>query len=163
MRRRVLRIAALALGLSACTTDTPSPPVAEQNSIAVRDAYATVSAAPETSAFYCTIGNAGAEPDTLLAVESSPGMAMLHTVVMVEGRSSMQSVPRLEIPARNEVALRPGGYHVMVTGLSAPLERGDAVEMTLTLARAGTLRFSVPVVTYTELIQHLERADREPR
>ncbi len=163
MRRHAAMIAGVGFALATCTADAPSPPVAEQDGIAVRDAYATVSAAPETSAFYCTIGNTDALPDTLLAVESSAGVAMLHTVVTVEGRSSMQSVPRLVIPGRAEIQMRPGGYHVMLAGLPAPLQRGDTVGMALTLARAGRLRFRAPVVTYTELVQQLEHADREHR
>ena len=31
----------------------------------------------------------------------------------------------LEIPANGEVALSPGGYHMMFTGLKQPLEKGD--------------------------------------
>jgi copper(I)-binding protein len=163
MSGRVALAIGLLVGLTGCPGTAPSPPVAEQDGIAVRDAYATVSAAPETSAFYCTISNADGHADTLLGIESSAGMAMLHTVVTVDGRSSMQSVPRLEIPGRGEIRMRPGGYHVMLADLPVPLQSGDTVEIGLSLVRAGTLRFRAPVVTYTDLVQHLEQADRASR
>lgn len=163
MSHRVALATGLLVGLTACSGTAPSPPVAEQEGITVRDAYATVSASPETSAFYCTISNAAGLADTLLGVQSSAGMAMLHTVVTVDGRSSMQSVPRLEIPGRGEIRMRPGGYHVMLANLPAPLQSGDTVEIGLSLVRAGTLRFRAPVVTYTDLVQHLEQADRAYR
>jgi hypothetical protein len=43
------------------------------------------------------------------------------------------------------VAFRPGGLHLMVTGLKAPLKEGAAQEMTLRFERAGTVkaRFAV--------------------
>jgi copper(I)-binding protein len=37
----------------------------------------------------------------------------------------------LEIPANGEVELKPGGFHLMLIGLKAPLGEGESVPMTL--------------------------------
>jgi copper(I)-binding protein len=44
-------------------------------------------------------------------------------------------------PAR----LEPGGQHIMLMGLSAPLADGDTLELTLTFERAGEITLDVPV------------------
>jgi copper(I)-binding protein len=43
----------------------------------------------------------------------------------------MQQVMSLELPAGETVELKPGGYHVMLIGLAAPLEVGETFDLTL--------------------------------
>jgi copper(I)-binding protein len=65
-------------------------------------------------------------------------------------------VPALPIPAGGTARLAPGGYHVMLSELSAPLELGQTVPVALVFARSGTVRFVAPVLTYTEVVERLE-------
>jgi copper(I)-binding protein len=51
------------------------------------------------------------------------------------------------VPARGEVSLRPGGLHLMLFGLAAPLAEGDTVQMTLTLDDGSTLDVRAAVRT----------------
>jgi hypothetical protein len=67
----------------------------------------------------------------------------------------------LVIPAGASVGLAPGGYHVMLTGLRRPLVAGDSIFIVLDLARANLLRFRVPVLTYTEMVERLGTLDHE--
>ncbi|MFM8267246.1 MAG: copper chaperone PCu(A)C, partial [Ilumatobacteraceae bacterium] len=68
--------------------------------------------------------------DTLLDVSVDAGVAMaaeLHETVMSgDGMSgmdgmSMQEVDSIPLPAGETVALEPGGSHIMLLGLTAPL------------------------------------------
>jgi copper(I)-binding protein len=43
------------------------------------------------------------------------------------------------------LSMRPGGMHVMLTGLKAPLRAGSRLPLTLRFARAGIVRTSVPI------------------
>jgi copper(I)-binding protein len=43
----------------------------------------------------------------------------------------MRAMPRLPIPAGKPVALRPGGVHVMLTGLKRPLSKGERIPLKL--------------------------------
>ena len=43
----------------------------------------------------------------------------------------------LEIPAGGSAELSPGGTHLMLIDLSAPLKEGDMVPVTLDFAKAG--------------------------
>lgn len=53
------------------------------------------------------------------------------------GMMTMQEVDEIPVPAGETVSLEPGGYHVMLLELVAPLEAGDTIEVTLTFAEAG--------------------------
>ena len=43
----------------------------------------------------------------------------------------------LTIPAGEEVALKPGGGHVMISGLTSPLHVGGALKLTLRFEHSG--------------------------
>lgn len=53
------------------------------------------------------------------------------------GMMRMQAVPRLDVPAGAVVTLEPGGYHLMLIDLAAPLTPGSTVELTLDFEVAG--------------------------
>ena len=70
---------------------------------------------------------------------SSPvaGVVEIHEMAMDGGVMRMRAVPALELPAGQAVALRPGGYHVMLMDLKKPLNPGDTVALTLVVETAG--------------------------
>ncbi len=51
----------------------------------------------------------------------------------------------LPIPAGGSVALKPGGYHVMLIGLKKPLKAGDTFPLMLTFEKAGNISITVSV------------------
>jgi len=57
----------------------------------------------------------------------------IHVMSMEAGMMSMRQIDRLELPAGKTVALAPGGYHLMLTGLKQPLKKGDSVPLRLTI------------------------------
>lgn len=57
----------------------------------------------------------------------------------------MQPVSSIDLPAGEAVALKPGGYHVMLIDLVAPLTAGEQITITLTFAEAGTQEVTVTV------------------
>lgn len=140
-----------------------TPPPAREGGITIMAAFATASAVSDMSAVYFTIRNPGSHPDTLLSIHAHEGLAELHTVVTQAGRSSMRRVDQLSIAPGSEVRLEPGGYHVMLSGLPTPLEAGDTVELTAVFARADTLAFRAPVMTYTEVVERLESVQERQR
>jgi copper(I)-binding protein len=97
-------------------------------------------------AVYVTLRNDGAAPDAVLAVASDAAeKAELHEARHDEGMIRMRPVPRLAIPAGGRVEMKPGGYHIMLLGLTRDLMAGDTVKVTLTLEQAGTLSVEAPV------------------
>ena len=51
----------------------------------------------------------------------------------------MVPVDRIELPAGATASLQPGGYHVMLLDLVAPLAEGDQLELTLSFELAGEI------------------------
>lgn len=97
-------------------------------------------------AAYFSVRNAGADDDRLTAVETPAAhMAEMHMTEVKDGVSSMAPVETLEIPAGGEATLAPGGIHVMLMMLNAPLKEGERFPMTLVFERAGRIEVDVPV------------------
>lgn len=100
----------------------------------------------EVTAVYFIIHNHG-EADRLISAASDvTANVQLHEVVMQDGSMQMRQVESgIDVPANSDVELKPGGYHVMLLDLAAPLELGDEIQMELTFERAGSVSFAVPV------------------
>jgi copper(I)-binding protein len=150
----------LALGLvsavaTACSYDRTT--LAAAGDLAIADAFATASAAPEMSSLYFTVINRGTVDDTVVGIRSV-AKAELHTMVRRDGLSIMEPVPSLPVPHDSCVVLQPGSYHVMLTGLPNPLAAGDTIPVSVTMAVAGTIDMRVPVRTYTDVVEHLNDA-----
>ena len=88
---------------------------------------------------YLTITNTGSESDTLLGGSADFAERVeIHEMSMIDDVMRMRPVDGgLEIPAGETVQLLPGGYHVMMIGLTEPLKEGMWPTMTLTFEKAG--------------------------
>ena len=68
----------------------------------------------------------------LVRVQSpAAGVAEVHEMKMDGDIMKMRAVSALELPAGTAVELKPGGYHVMLMDLKAPLAKGTSVALTL--------------------------------
>jgi copper(I)-binding protein len=105
--------------------------------VTVTDAWAraTVPGQKATGAFM----KITAKDNTKLIAVSSPvaGVAEIHEMKMDKDVMKMAALPNgLDLPAGKAVELKPGGYHVMLMDLKAPLTKETAVPLTLTLQDA---------------------------
>lgn len=108
-------------------------------------ARATVPA-QTSSAAYLSIHNAELTGDRLLSVSTAAAAkASVHQTSTAGGMVRMRSAGAVPIAAGAMVEMKPGGLHVMLTGLKAPLQAGKRLPLTLRFARAGTLKISVPI------------------
>jgi copper(I)-binding protein len=85
--------------------------------------------------------------DITMAMSSDTTMAMSSdtTMSMGSGEMVMQEVESIAIPAGETVELKPGGYHIMLIDLVAPLELGQEFDIVLTFANAGEVTVTVVV------------------
>lgn len=117
--------------------------------ITVEDAYArAASPMSKTGAAFMVIHNEGGAVDRLVAVSSDAAARVeLHTHQEdANGVMRMLHVEKgFELPADGEIVMKRGGKHVMLMGLTAPLEQGAAVSITLTFENAGDVVVEVPV------------------
>lgn len=90
------------------------------------------------------------EATQLVAVTSpAAAVAQVHEMKLEGDIMRMRPVPALDLPAGQPVELKPGGYHVMLMDLKAPLVRDSTVPLTLTFRNArgveSRLELQVPV------------------
>jgi copper(I)-binding protein len=129
---------AVALGL-------PSVAIAQGGGVTVDRAWSRASAG-KTGAVYLTIRNQGDDADALVDVTSpAAARAEVHQTVDEDGVMKMHHVERLVVAPGGTVALAPGGYHIMLMGLTAPLKEGETVPVTLRFERAGEIEVMADV------------------
>lgn len=90
------------------------------------------------AAAYLTIVNVGIRSDRLVRVETPVAdKAEVHKTIMTNGIMTMRPAGIIEIPAGGRVRFAPGGLHIMLMGLRAPLKKGGTLPLTLTFERNG--------------------------
>jgi copper(I)-binding protein len=100
----------------------------------------------KTGAAYFTIVNSGASDDRLIAASSPVAeKSELHTTIDDNGVMKMRPLAAIVVKAGERVELKPGGMHLMLTGLKAPLKVGQSFPLTLTFEKAGPVTVTVGV------------------
>lgn len=148
----------------ATTTTAASSTTAATTELKLDDVWARKSPAGTTmGAIYLTITSP--EDDKLVAAAvpaEVAGDAQIHETVMAEegdmssttmagggdmssttmagggdmGSMTMREVDSIDLPAGEAVELKPGGYHIMLIDLVAPLKAGTTIQVTLTFEKA---------------------------
>ena len=115
--------------------------------IAVTGAWARETAQGQKSgATYASIRNSGDRADQLIAVTTDrAAMPMIHSTTSENGIARMRMLQSLDVPAGGSVELSPGGTHVMMEGLNAPLRAGEPFQMTFRFKYSGDLVVPVKV------------------
>jgi len=126
--------------------------------IAATDGWTREVAPGQTSAAaYVTISNQGDGADSLIAAESSvAAKATLHSSSSAGGIARMRPIEGgLEIPPHATVAFKPGGNHIMLTGLQQPLKAGQAVDLSLQFEKSGRQAIALRVLPATSEDSHM--------
>ena len=108
-----------------------APAWAQTAAVKVEGAWARASVQGQkaTGAFMRLTAKDGAR---LVRAESpAAGLAEVHEMKMEGDIMKMRAVPTLDLPAGKTVELKPGGYHIMLLDLKAPLAKDSAVPVTL--------------------------------
>lgn len=149
---KLLPVLALAAGLvlpaALVAQHAHAPVLAEVGGLTIADGYA-ISAGPaaRTGAAFMAITNGGDAPDRLVAARTPAAERVeLHTHVLTDGVAQMREVEGgIPLPPGETVLLERGGLHVMLMGLTGPLEDGADVDLTLVFETAGEVAVTVPV------------------
>ena len=142
VRTLVTTVFVLGFGLAHAQTDAPA-------SIEGAWTRATVPGQKAGGAFMRITAN---EPLQLLRAESpAAGHAEVHEMKMDGGVMKMRALPALDLPAGKAVELKPGGYHIMLMDLKAPLAKDTQLPLTLVFKDAKgeerRMELQVPVAT----------------
>jgi copper(I)-binding protein len=98
------------------------------------------------AAIYLTIKNSG-DPDTLTGASGDAARVFeLHESRNVNGVMRMNPLPAgIDVPSRSDVALSPGGKHIMLQGVTRDFRAGEYFEITLTFKSGRVIRPEVLV------------------
>lgn len=147
--QKLFHTAALAATLAAAFASAPA--WAQTAAVKVEGAWARASVQGQkgTGAFMRLTAQDGAR---LVRAESpAAGVTEVHEMKMEGDVMKMRAVPSLELPAGKTVELKPGGYHVMLLDLKAPLAKDSTVPLTLVFQDAkgaeSKLELTLPVGT----------------
>jgi copper(I)-binding protein len=112
----------------------------------VRDAWARPSVTDSNGAVYLTIENGTDQNDVLLSAQTDLATAVeLHLSQMDGDHMSMHRQEQVAIPSGEAVRFSPGGFHVMLIGLTRDLKTGETFELQLDFERAGQKTVTVIV------------------
>ena len=119
------------IGLALAFTFSAGLALAQTPAVKVDNAWvrATVPGQKGTGAFM----NITAKDGMRLVGVASPaaGVAEVHEMKMDGDIMKMRALPGLDLPAGKTVSLKPGGYHIMLLDLKAPLAKDATAPMTL--------------------------------
>lgn len=94
--------------------------------------------------------------DSRLVGARSPAAAVveIHEMSMDNNVMRMRPVDGLDLPAGKAVELKPGGYHIMLTGLKAQVKEGERVPLTLLIEGKGGERQKVELQVPVKALQN---------
>ena len=121
------------------------------DNVSVQDPYVRLAPpnAAATAAFM-VIRNTGDKDVKVVKADNPVSKATeLHTHLNEGGVMKMRPVPAIEIRAKGEAVLRPGGLHLMMIDLKAPMKEGDSVPITLTFDDGSSKQVDARVVKAT--------------
>jgi periplasmic copper chaperone A len=115
--------------------------------ITVEGAFARATiGAGKTGVAYLTVHNSSGQADRLVGtITEISKRASLHTHLHENGVMKMRPIDGIVIPAHGMAELKPGGDHVMLMGLKAPLKMGDHFPLALVFEKAGEIPIMVTV------------------
>lgn len=102
--------------------------------------------APATGAFMVIRNNGDKDIKVLRADNPASKVTEIHTHLNDGGVMRMRPVAAIEIKARGEAVLKPGGLHVMLIDLKAPMREGDIVPITLTFDDGSSKQVEAKVI-----------------
>lgn len=163
----------LALGSASCGADgsaesTDAAQADRSGRISVSEAWVRATKGtddPSMTAAFMAITN-GTDADVRLLGATTPvtDMVQVHEMVMADdGHPVMQQATEgITIRAGKEQLLMPGGFHVMLMGLTDVLAPGQEVALTLEFSDGTTLEVTAPVKAFTEEEGHYHSHSASP-
>jgi len=99
-----------------------------------------------TGAAYLSVTNHGAREDTLIGAHSPAAVRVeFHRTSIEAGMARMRPASSLVIEPGDTLTAAPGGLHLMLVDLNAPLVKGTTVPLVLTFKEAGEVTVQLKI------------------
>ncbi|QNJ92319.1 copper chaperone PCu(A)C [Mycolicibacterium fluoranthenivorans] len=155
MRRR-LAMLMLALLMAGCAASHPERPMAAE--VTVRDQWASAAESGMAALFGTFANNGHHEARIVSATSPVAGRVEVHEVTAdANGTKTMHPKPGgLVIPPAGTHDLVPGGDHLMLMDLKAPLSPGADVPVTVTFDDGSTLDVTAQIRDFAGANEHYQ-------
>jgi len=143
----------LATALAGCGGSNDSSTADTSNAtggcpLEITDAWVKAADSGMTAAF----GQVANDTETAVLITAAQttaaGSTELHQTVDQGGTMKMAEVSEFEVPAFGSLVLEPGGDHIMLMALPAPIIAGDDVNITLVCGDDGEVTFEAQARTF---------------
>lgn len=124
---------------------------AAADQVSVQDPYVRLAppGAPATGAFMVLKNGGDKDVKVVKADNPASKVTEMHSHVNDNGVMKMRPVPAIDIKAKGEAALKPGGLHIMLIDLKAPMKEGEVVPITLEFDDGSSKKVEAKVVRPT--------------
>ncbi len=151
----VIGVLLLATSSSAAQVAPAGKPVVTVAGIAVYDPYVPLPTSTTDAVVYCTFANRSNKAVAVISAASNVSSSAMPMKEVLQGQTEvMVPAQQLTVPAHGTLTLAPGGYHVMLMGLTKTLGVGDHVGVTLGFSNGKQVLLSVPVVSLAQAFGH---------
>lgn len=118
-----------------------------QGGLIINYPWAQPTVGAKTGAVFLTVDNNGLDDDVLMGgISPLADRVEVHETKRDASGTVTTPLPRgLPVPAGESIELRPGGYHLVLTGLALNLEEGRSIPLTLSFARGGDVVVDVKI------------------
>ncbi len=100
----------------------------------------------KVGAVFMSIKTNGNNEDRLIGAESPDAETVqIHGHTMVNDVMRMRPVDGVDIPGTGEAVLAPGGFHIMLIDLKAPLFEETVIPLTLVFEKAGKVEIEAVI------------------
>lgn len=158
--RAGILLAAASLALTGCasaTADSENESI-ESDAVSISDGWVKSAESGMSAAFGELSNDSSVDITVVSATTEASSMVELHeTKANDAGEMVMSAIEGgFVIPADGTIALEPGGDHIMLMDLAAPLVAGEDVTFTLTFSDDSTYEFTAPVKDYSGANENYE-------
>ena len=96
---------------------------------------------------YLKLENKGKTADRLVSGTADIASGVeFHEMTTEDGVMHMRALPEgVDIAPGQSITFKPGGFHIMFTGLKQPLKQGESFRATLVFEKAGSVTLDFPV------------------
>ena len=144
MKSNALLATCVVIGITFC--GAASAQNAAVGAIKIENAYTRATMpGQQVAAGFMKIENKGATDQLLSASSPAAGEVQLHEMAMDGNVMKMRQVRDIPVPAGGAVELKPGGLHLMLMNIKAPLVAGETVPVKLKFAKAGEVDLKLPI------------------
>jgi copper(I)-binding protein len=153
-RVAALMIAAMILPGCSSTPDQPGP---QADAIVLHDVWVKAADHGMTAAFGRLSNTSPREVRIVSATTAVANRMELHEVVAGDGDMTMRPKDGgFVVPAQAEAELSPGGDHLMLMDLTAPLVPGTDIDVVVTFEDGSTLPITAQVRDFPGADEHYE-------